>query len=69
LNIGAAYYAKGRYDEAIQMYRRGIEANPLAASLHYSLGAALQQQGKAGEAQKEMMLAVKIDPKFAHSTN
>src|SRR6185437_8509325 len=62
LNIGAAYYAKGRYDEAIQMYRRGIEANPLVASLHYSLGLALQQQGKAGEAQKEINLAAKIDP-------
>ena len=69
LNMGAAYYAKGRYDEAIQMYRRGIEANPLIASLHYSLGVALQQQGKAEEAQQEMMLAGKIDPQLAHSTN
>jgi hypothetical protein len=47
------------------MYRRGIEANPLIAPLHYSLAVALQQQGKMEEAQKEMALAAKIDSKFA----
>jgi predicted CXXCH cytochrome family protein len=65
LNMGGAYYSKGRYDDAIQMYRRGIEANPLIAPLHYSLAVALQQQGKMEEAQKEMALAAKIDSKFA----
>jgi predicted CXXCH cytochrome family protein len=65
LNLGAAYYAKSRYEDAIAMYRRGIEANPLAASLHYSLGVALEQQGKTEEAQREIALAAKIDPKYA----
>lgn len=65
LNLGAAYYAKARYDDAIAMYRRGIEANPLVASLHYSLAVALDQQGKTQEAQREMTLAVTIDPKLA----
>jgi tetratricopeptide (TPR) repeat protein len=62
LNLGAAYYAKARYDDAIAMYRRGIAANPLVASLHYSLAAALEQQGKTEEAQRESALAAKIDP-------
>lgn len=63
LNWGAALYTKGQYDEAIKVYREGIEVNPLFASLHYSLGLALEQQGKTAEAAAETALAKKIDPK------
>jgi predicted CXXCH cytochrome family protein len=62
LNLGAALYAKGQYDEAVKVYRDGIRVNPLIASLHYSLGVALGQQGKSVEAQQEIALASKIDP-------
>jgi len=65
LNLGAALYNKGQYDEAIQVYRRGINVNPLIAALHYSLSLALEHQNKAQEAQAEMALALKIDPKVA----
>jgi tetratricopeptide (TPR) repeat protein len=65
LNMGAAYYAKGQYVEAIKTYRDGIRVNPLIASLHYSLSAALQQQGNNQEAAKELELATKIDPNVA----
>lgn len=63
LNWGAALYAKGQYEEAIKIYREGIDINPLLASLHYSLGLALEQQGKPAEAAAETALAKKIDPK------
>jgi Flp pilus assembly protein TadD len=62
LNLGAALYAKGQYEEAVKVYRDGIRVNPLIASLHYSLGVALGQQGKSVEAQQEIALASKIDP-------
>jgi tetratricopeptide (TPR) repeat protein len=62
LNWGGALYAKGQYEEAIKIYRQGIDVNPLFASLHYSLGLALEQEKKTGEAQAEMALAAKIDP-------
>jgi tetratricopeptide (TPR) repeat protein len=61
LNWGAALYAKGRRDEAIAVYRQGIGVNPLIAGLHYSLGIALDQEGKKQEAEAEMTLARKID--------
>ena len=62
LNWGAALYTKGQYEDAIKIYRQGIDINPLLASLHYSLGLALEQQNKPAEAQAEMALAAKIDP-------
>ncbi|MFL6350370.1 MAG: tetratricopeptide repeat protein [Bryobacteraceae bacterium] len=62
LNWGGALYAKGQYEEAIQLYRQGINVNPLNASLHYSLSTALEQQNKMQEANDEMALALKIDP-------
>jgi len=62
LNWGAALYAKGQYEDAIKIYRQGIDVNPLFASLHYSLGLALEQENKTAEAEAEMALAKKIDP-------
>jgi predicted CXXCH cytochrome family protein len=63
LNWGAALYAKGQYEDAIKVFRQGIDVNPLIASLHYNLGLALEHEKKTDEAQAEMALAAKIDPK------
>jgi len=65
LNWGGALFTKGQYEEAIQLYRQGLNVNPLNASLHYSLSMALDHQGKKQEAEAEMTLAAKIDPKYA----
>lgn len=65
LNWGAALFAKGQYEQAIDMYRQGINVNPLNASLHYSLSMALDKVGKKDEAASELTLAGKIDPKYA----
>jgi tetratricopeptide (TPR) repeat protein len=63
LNWGAALVTAGRYDEAIGIYRQGVTVNPLVANLHYSLSVALEHEGKTSEAQAELALANKIDPK------
>jgi tetratricopeptide (TPR) repeat protein len=62
LNWGAALFAKGEYEEAIKVYREGIQVNPLIASLHYNLGLALEQMKKTAESEAEMVLAAKINP-------
>ena len=62
INWGAALYEKGQYQDAAKVYREGINVNPLIASLHYSLGLALEQEKKTAEAEAEMALARKIDP-------
>lgn len=67
LNWGASLFAKGQYPEAIRVYRDGIQVNPLVASLHYSLSLALERENQTQEAQAEMALAAKIDPKVGGS--
>ncbi len=62
LNWGGSLYAKGRYEDAESIYREGINVNPLVASLHYSLGLALERERKMADAEAEMTLAAKIDP-------
>jgi len=62
INWGATLYEKGQYQDAIKVYREGINVNPLIASLHYGLGLALEQEKKTAEAEAEMALARKIDP-------
>jgi len=65
LNWGGTLFAKGQYEEAIELYNRGIIINPLSASLHYSLSVALDRLNRKQEAEAEMTLAAKIDPKYA----
>ena len=65
LNWGGSLYAKGKYEEAIELYRKAIEINPLSASLHYSLSVALDHIDRKQEAEAEMTLAAKIDSKYA----
>jgi predicted CXXCH cytochrome family protein len=65
LNWGAALFAKGEYEEAIQIYRKGVLINPLNASLHYSLSVALDKTSRKQESERELQFAAKIDPKYA----
>ena len=59
LNWGGSLYAKGKYDEAISLYKQGLEINPLNAALHYSLSVALDRTNRKLEAETEMLLATK----------
>jgi predicted CXXCH cytochrome family protein len=64
LNWGSALFTKGQYGDAIAIYRQGLNVNPLNASLHYSLAMALDRLGQKQQAEAEMTLAAKIDPKY-----
>jgi len=63
LNWGGALFAKGQYEEAIQLYRKAIMINPLSAPLHQSLAVALEQVNRNEEAGAERTLAGKIEAK------
>jgi len=53
---------QGRLDEAIAIYRKGIEAKRKSAVLHSGLGILLLRQGKIDEAVTELQLSVSIQP-------
>ena len=65
LNWGGALYAKGQFENAIQLYRKAVGINPLNAALHYSLSVALDAINEKQEAEAEMNLAARIDSKYA----
>ncbi len=49
-NAGVALMAEGRYAEAEQEFRAGLEIEPLAAMLRFNLGMTLYFQGRTDEA-------------------
>jgi predicted CXXCH cytochrome family protein len=65
LNWGSALFSKQQYDDAAQIFRKGIQVNPLLASLHYNLSLTLERLNKTQEAENEKALALRLDPKTA----
>ncbi|TXT25729.1 MAG: methyltransferase type 12 [Gallionellaceae bacterium] len=68
-NLGLAFRAQGKLDEAIASYRRAIALQPGYAEAHFNLGNALQKQGKLDEAiaSYRKALALKPDGVDAHN--
>jgi TolB-like protein/DNA-binding winged helix-turn-helix (wHTH) protein/Flp pilus assembly protein TadD len=62
---GQAFYILGRYDEAIQAFRKGIASNPASERLHVWLAAALAQSGQIDNAEWEVEEVRIINPDFS----
>lgn len=68
-NLAELQRASGSESLAIATLRRGLEAVPDAAALHYGLGLALHRQGDAAGALAELAAAAKLgadDPNYAY---
>lgn len=59
--VGVSYYMTGRYEDAIQQYRKALEMNDAFTVAHEHLGSALLQVGQANEAVAEFLKAVQLD--------
>jgi tetratricopeptide (TPR) repeat protein len=57
-NLGFVYYAQGRYAEAAREYQAAIDGGASGAEAYGSLGDALRQGGKVGEAKAAYDLAI-----------
>ncbi len=60
LDLGVAYYERGRVDDAIRELRIAAELAPDLADAHTNLGIALGSRGMPEEAAREMMLGARL---------
>ncbi len=60
--LGSAYIAKGMYAEGMAEIDKAIEINPRAVNFYMQKGILEVKAGKAGEAEKALATAVKVNP-------
>jgi predicted O-linked N-acetylglucosamine transferase (SPINDLY family) len=68
-NLGDAYRALRRFDDAVACYRRALESAPADVASHNKLGMALRSQGKPADAVSCYQRALELDPKLAEVWN
>ena len=61
-NLGIVFQSTGRFDRAIDAYRRAIAIEPDHANAHNNLGAVLRATGDPAGAEAEYRAAIAIDP-------
>lgn len=61
---GVALLKAGRIDEAVALFRSGLNRNPQSHALHYHLGLALERQGQVFEAIAAIEQAITIQPRY-----
>jgi predicted O-linked N-acetylglucosamine transferase (SPINDLY family) len=68
-NLGEAYRAQGRLEEAVVAYRQALALKPAFAEACNNLGNALKEQGKLDEAVASYRQAVALQPTYAEALN
>ncbi len=63
-NLGLAYFALKRYEEAISSYQRAITLEPTVAFFHDNLGDAYFQQGQFARAVEQWRLVQELEPAY-----
>jgi tetratricopeptide (TPR) repeat protein len=66
-NLGNAYFARQRYDTAIEQYRRALALAPDDESVRCNLAAAYSNTALYEKAAAEYLLAIRIEPQFARA--
>ncbi len=61
--VGDLYLRKGMYDEAMEEYKKAIEADPGYAIAHFNLSIVYDKKGMKEEADEEYAIYKKIKPK------
>ncbi|HEX8747436.1 MAG TPA: protein kinase, partial [Pyrinomonadaceae bacterium] len=59
--VGVSYYMAGRYEDAIEQYRKALEVNDAFTLAHEHLGSALLQLGRMEEGVAEFQKAAQLD--------
>lgn len=61
--VGDLYLRKGMYDEAMEEYKKAIEADPYCAIAHFNLSIVYDKKGMKEEADEEYTIYKKLKPK------
>ena len=61
--VGDLYLRKGMYDEAMEEYKKSIEADPYYAIAHFNLSIVYEKTGMKEEADEEYTIYKKLKPK------
>jgi len=65
--LGIAYRRSGRFNLAIEAYRRALEIQEDLPEVHYNLGIAFMKSGMIEEAFEEYRTAVSLKPRYAQA--
>jgi Tfp pilus assembly protein PilF len=61
-NLGVAFQAQGKFDEAIAHYRQALKIYPDYANAHNNLALALQSEGRIDEAINHYLCSLRLGP-------
>ena len=61
--VGDLYLRKGMYDEAMEEYKKALEADPYCAIAHFNLSIVYDKKGMKEEADEEYAIYKKLKPK------
>ncbi|MCD8544274.1 MAG: tetratricopeptide repeat protein [Sulfurospirillum cavolei] len=64
-SLGVVLKAQGKFDEAIDAYKKALSLSPNDAGMHHNLGSALHAQGKIAEAITSYTQALAFNPNDA----
>ena len=67
LNLGLAFQASRKPDEAIACYQRALQLQPEFVEVHYNLGNAWNEQGQLAEAAACYRRAIELRPNYAEA--
>src|SRR5439155_19484771 len=62
LALGGAYRRAGRYEEAVEAFKKMVALDPKSSTAHASLGAAYMDLKRPVEAEREFQKALRLNP-------
>jgi len=62
IELGKFYFINGKYDKAIEEFKKAIALNPGKSETYYNLGLVYEAKNNLEEARKMYEKAIEIDP-------